>query len=470
MQEKKETLLTSEKSKKGKVFVLQSEDIKNKGIIDKIDLEIDFLKQKETINNPFPIEIFPKSIQEIIIEANDKYQFSIDYLGAGILSAAATAIGNTHKIIFKENWIEQCNLYMVIVGRPGDSKSHALNFCYKPINSYEDILYKEYEDSLKEYEDNYNSEDKSKTKKPILKKYLISDFTPEALILNHYNNPRGLCIYVDELSGWLNNFNRYNNSGEAQTYLSIWSGNTFSSDRASGKSIRIKNPYINVIGSTQTSVLKDFSKNGRSSNGFMDRLLFVYPENPKTLKWNIKKVNRQIIKNFDTIFDILIQLKTDENNEPFFISLEKLAEKHLFKWQNNRPEKYLFEYERSIDVKLQQYTIRFSLILELLFYAAENKPKKQISIDSIKSSIKLFNYFYKNALKVRSETTQKNYYETLTELQKKILSELPKEFTTARGIKIACKNKRISDRQFKTYLNDKKLFKRVSRGNYIKIL
>ena len=65
---------------------------------------------------------------------------------------------------------------------------------------------------------------------------------------------------------------------------------------------------------------------------------------------------------------------------------------------------------------------------------------------------------------------QKNYYETLTELQKTILNELPKEFTTSQGVKIACKNKRISDRQFKTYLNDRKLFKRISRGNYIKIL
>jgi len=299
---------------------------------------------------------------------------------------------------------------------------------------------------------------------------LISDFTPEALILNHSNNPRGLCIYVDELSGWLNNFNRYNNSGEAQTYLSLWSGGTFSADRASGKSIRIHKPYINVIGSTQTSVLKDFSKNGRSSNGFMDRLLFVYPENFKTLKWNIKKVNKKIIKNYANIIDNLIQLESGDNNESIIVPLEKSAEKYLFNWQNNRPKTYLFEYERSIGVKLEQYVIRFSLILELLFYASENKPKNQIGIDSIKSSIKLFDYFYKNALKVRSETTQKNHYETLTELQKTILYELPKEFTTSQGVKIACKNKRISDRQFKTYLNDKKLFKRISRGNYIKIL
>ncbi len=468
MQEKKGTLPTSEESKKGKVFVLHNEDTVKKGNIDRLDLEKDYLKQKETNNNPFPIEIFPKAIQEIIIEAHDKYQFSIDYIGSGILSAASTAIGNTHKTLVKSDWIEQSNLYMVIVGRPGDSKSHALNFCYKPINEHENTLYREYENELKEYEANYNSE--NKTKKPSLKKYLISDFTPEALIMNHSNNPRGLCIYVDELSGWLNNFNRYNNSGEAQTYLSLWSGNTFSADRASGKSIRIHKPYINVIGSTQTSVLKDFAKDGRSSNGFMDRLLFVYPENKKTLKWNIKKVNMQTISNYSKIINNLILLKKSPDNKSIIVQIEKKAKEYLFKWQNNRPDKYLFEYERSIDIKMQQYVIRFSLILHLLHNESEAKSKNEIELNTIKSSIELFDYFYNNAVKVRSETTQRNYLETLTELQKTILYELPKEFTTAIGIKIACKNKRISDRQFKTYLNDRKLFKRISRGNYIKIV
>jgi len=122
MQDKKETLSTSEESEKGKVFVLNNKDTKNNGTIDKIDLELDYLKQKETNDNPFPLDIFPKALQEFSIEANDKYQFSIDYVGSSILSAASTAIGNTHKIRIKDNWIEQSNLYMVIVGRPGDSK------------------------------------------------------------------------------------------------------------------------------------------------------------------------------------------------------------------------------------------------------------------------------------------------------------------------------------------------------------
>jgi len=472
---KKNTRITS-KSNKGKVFVMHSEDSKREAHIDAVDLENDYLKLKEKKGNPFPVEVFPKALQEVAFEANNKYQFSLDYLGSGMLSAASVAIGTSYKVNVKYGWDEKVNLFTVIVGRPGDSKSHALNFCFKPIHIRESIFFKEYENQLALYEKSIldNSESKERTKIPILKKYLISDFTPEALIIAHKNNLRGLCIYVDELNGWLKNFNRYNSSGEAETYLSLWSGTTISSDRASSKSIRVDDPFIGVIGSSQIAVLKEFAKDGRNTNGFMDRLLFVYPEEQKTLKWNIDRVDEILLQNYFAIISNLIDLDFDENNNSNILPIEKTAKEYLFNWQNNRPEEYFFEYERSIEIKLQQYVIRFALILQLIHSTVNNQPKNEVELFAIKGGIKLFKYFYHTAIRVRNEVVKKNYYETLTELQKNILKDLKDKFSTAEGIKIACKKingkPRISERQFKTYLKDTKLFKRTSHGNYEKLL
>ncbi|TQI71422.1 uncharacterized protein DUF3987 [Gramella sp. Hel_I_59] len=450
-----------------------SENEFSKNTIDRLDLESDFLNLTEKNENQFPFDIFPKVLQEIIFEASNKYQFSIDYLGAGILSASSAAIGISHKVKVKEGWNVKSNLFTVIVGRPGDSKSHALNFCFKPIHIRESELFYRYEQEVLNYEDSLESGQK-KLKKPFLEKFLISDYTLEALILSHFYNKRGLYIYVDELHGWIKNFNRYNNSGEAEIYLSLWSGTTISTDRASGKNLRIEDPFVGVIGSTQIAVLKEFAKEGRSANGFMDRLLFAYPENQKTIKWNIDKVDENILQNYFTIISNLIDLKNNENGQANIIPIEESAEKHLFNWQNNRPDEYLFDYERSIEVKLQEYVIRFALILQLIHYASDKKTKNEVQLFAVKGAIRLFEYFYHNAIKVRSEITKKNYLESLTELQKIILAELPKNFTTQAGLKIACKKvdgkPRISERQFKTYLNDRKLFKRVSHGNYEKIL
>lgn len=464
------------KNERGGLHVSHHEDTKKALNIDIIDLENDYLRLNNKSKNPFPIDVFPKELQEIAFEASNKYQFSLDYLGAGILSAASSAIGISHKVEVKKGWEEKANLFTVIVGRPGDSKSHALNFCFKPIHIKESQFFVEYENLLSEYEQSLltTSDNKNRLKKPILKKILISDFTPEALMLAHTNNKRGLYIYVDELHGWIKNFNRYNNSGEAENYLSLWSGTQISTDRASGKSLRLEDPFIGVIGSTQITVLKEFAKEGRSSNGFMDRLLFVYPDNQKTLKWNINKIDKIHLENYYAIITNLIELEQNVDGKPVLIPIEKQAKKHLFNWQNNRPEDYLFEYERSADIKLQQYVIRFALILQLIQSTISNQPKDEIQLFAIKGGIRLFKYFYHNAIRVRSEITKKNYLESLTELQKTILADLPKEFTTRQGLKIACKvingKPRISQRQFKTYLNDQKLFKRISHGNYEKRL
>jgi len=203
----------------------------------------------------------------------------------------------------------------------------------------------------------------------------------------------------------------------------------------------------------------------------MDRLLFVYPTNPKTLKWNINKVDKRLLKNYDNIISSLLDL--EKKREP--LPIEEKAKKYLFKWQNERPENFLFDYERSIEIKLQQYVLRFSLIIQLLFHTCNEGDKNKIELKSIKAGIKLFEYYKINAIRVRIQTSASNYLESLTELQQNIYKELDKEFSTKDGVNVACKvekngKPRISERQFKTYLNDKKLFKKVSRGIYKKVL
>lgn len=46
-------------------------------------------------------------------------------------------------------------------------------------------------------------EDKEQATEPVLKKFIVSDITPEQLISIHQDNKRGICLYVDELMPWL---------------------------------------------------------------------------------------------------------------------------------------------------------------------------------------------------------------------------------------------------------------------------
>lgn len=87
-------------------------------------------------------------------------------------------------------------------------------------------------------------------------RYLVSDVTQEGLSAIHSHNPRGLCLWVDELSAWFKNFTRYNNGSEEQFWLSAFNGSTTMSDRKNSQnSIFIKRPFISVVGTIQKRLL-----------------------------------------------------------------------------------------------------------------------------------------------------------------------------------------------------------------------
>ena len=97
-------------------------------------------KQKKE-KNPFPIEAFPKPIQEIIIATNESLKFPIDFTGASILFAASVAIGNSYKIKAPEGWISSAVIYIALVGKPGTNKSHPISFTLKPIQKIDSFNY-----------------------------------------------------------------------------------------------------------------------------------------------------------------------------------------------------------------------------------------------------------------------------------------------------------------------------------------
>lgn len=88
-----------------------------------------------------PLDAFPDKIQEIILNLAKYENFNVEYTVSIILSAVATAIGNSCHIRIKGEWKTCPSLYMMLVGRPGLGKTPPLGFIYKPINEYDDRLH-----------------------------------------------------------------------------------------------------------------------------------------------------------------------------------------------------------------------------------------------------------------------------------------------------------------------------------------
>lgn len=428
--------------------------------------------------NRFPVEVFPAYIQQIILATNESLNFPNDFIGSSMLYAVSVAIGNTYKVEIKKGFQESAVLYLAIVARAGTNKSHPLSFAVQPIIEQDKKTYREYEQRKQEY-DNETGLKKSErsTKdplKPVWQKTLLSDFTPEALAEIHKYNKRGIGVYIDELAGWFKNFNRYNKGSEMEFWLSAWNSKPINIDRKSGEPVFIPLPFISVAGTIQNGVLNELAKESRTQNGFIDRILFVIPDNITKPYWSETEINPVIIQNWQSIISKILSLSIqyDEtlNPKPEILLFTPEAKKILFDWQKGNADQCNNAESEAISgiySKLEMYAARLALILEIMRWSCNESDKKEISVEAIKGALQLIEYFKKSAVKVYSIISNSNPLDKFPADKQTLYKALPDYFTTDTGLQVA-ESLGIPERTFKRFLNERDLFNNVSRGEYEK--
>ena len=416
----------------------------------------------------FPLGAMPMKIQRIIREANDCYGFPIDYLAGAMLVALGLGIGNTHFARLKGKWDESAILFMALVGCPGACKSHPLNFAIRPFSDLDCKSTQEYTKAYTEYERQRELPMKERTEvrpiAPVCKRHLISDATPEAMLQIHSENLRGICMWNDELAGWFKNFSRYNKGSDEEYWLKLFNANPTFSDRKGAKnSVYISRPFVSVVGTIQNGILNELAQGSRSSNGFIDRLLFVISNNQDKQPWSDQEPTFDIETAWAEIIGKLMAMpySTDENG---YIVSEILqfapdAKSRLYEWQRentddcNRAES---DALKGIYNKFDFHAIRFCLILQLARWACGEADKTEIDLISVENAVSLINYFKMTARRVQGIISEM----TLTEQQRVVVTALPKVFTTEEGIRIAVENG-MQGRTFQDFLK-----KSVSVGSY----
>ena len=429
----------------------------------------------------FPVGIFPSKIQRIIHEVHECQSYPVDYTAASILTAIAVGIGNTHLLQLKQGWVESAILFVALVGRPGANKSHPLSFAMKPYIDFDYRQNLEFGKLYAKFEQDVSMSKKERLdsgldefpQEPIRRRFLVSDITPEGLSYIHAQNKRGLCLWSDELSAWFKNFNRYNNGSEEQFWLSVFSAKAVISDRKNAKSsVFITRPFIPVIGTIQKKILCELAKGDRSSNGFIDRILFIMPTLQSKARWSDKDISDNLELEWHTLMNKLIHLEYsfDENNEiqPSIVTFSEEARRLLYQWQHHHAELCDSEGNETllgVYCKLEIYIIRFCLVIQITRWLCGECGKEQVDADTVQRAILLTDYFKGTATKVQNLMSET----LLTSQQQSTFYHLPKLFTTAQGLQIAAEQG-MKERAFKEFLSKYigTLFQKDKHGEYRK--
>ena len=430
----------------------------------------------------FPVKIFAQPVQEIITATNESLDYPFDFVGSAILYSASIGIGSTYRVRVKKAWTEPAIIYLAILGRPGTNKSHPLAWALSPIHKKDAQSYRLYEEQMRYFKE---AEQMSKSErdedgigelvKPYWIKSLLSDFTPEALVEVHKHNLRGIGIYVDELASWYKSFGRYSKGAEAEFWLSAFNASPVCVDRKGSEPTYISNPFISVIGTMQPSVLMELASGNRSSNGFMDRLLFSYDEDIKTPYWSEKELPDDIPMLWSSIIENLFKyqhIKDEEGKlKSNILDFSKEAKGILYSWQ-----KGFIDEVNTLDndilsglySKLSVYCIRFALILEVLDNAIRGDEPRQINTKAVEGAIELVGYFKAKAIKVRSITDQSMQpIDSYSKQHRDLYDSLSKEFET-KEMNEKAKEYALTRKQIFTFLKKGDLFEKVKHGTYKK--
>ena len=438
----------------------------------------------QSTTKAFPVHVLPERLQRIIRELHDSNGFPVDYTAASMMAAISVALGNSHRVEVKRNWYESAILYIAIVGRPGACKSHPLAFAMRPLVNADSKNNLDYQKKYAEYQQAIAMSRKERVhagfeqfpKEPKRLRYLVSDVTQEGLSAIHSHNPRGLCLWVDELSAWFKNFTRYNTGSEEQFWLSAFNGSTTISDRKNCQnSIFIKRPFISVVGTIQKRLLTELANGERAANGFIDRILFAMTKSNVKPRWNEDEVRDDLDREWERILHRLLSVEcvVNEDKEPIptVMRFTPDAKRRLYEWQHENAalcDKEMSDNMVSFFCKLEIYVLRFCLILRLIRWAvSEGQPRpSDIEDDDVAGAIELAEYFRANALNVLTCISE----EKLNELHRTVYEHLPEEFSTADGIRIA-ERFGMKDHTFKMFLtrNLNTLFRRIRQGWYQKL-
>jgi hypothetical protein len=260
--------------------------------------------------------LIPEALRGWVLDTAERFQCPPDYFAMAALVEAGQLLGRMIAIRPKQhdNWYEHANLWGGIVAPPGFMKSPAIREAFHPLFRLERQARTKYDEAKRAAEVDREIAESNRTiirnrlrgkdltdadrerlahqlsevtfEEPTCRRYIINDVTVEKVgeLLNQ--NPNGLVLLCDELSGWMGLMEQPEHVNARAFYLAAWSGKAaYTYDRIGRGSLFIEGACLSVFGAVVPGTLERYLRStfsGERADGFIQRFqLLVYPDLPE---------------------------------------------------------------------------------------------------------------------------------------------------------------------------------------------
>lgn len=400
---------------------------------DRVDADPDFEPippPKREKASEFPVSVFPKKTREFLELASKGLQTQPDLIGLHMLAALGSAIGNSREIEILEGWTRRANLYACLIARPGSAKSRAQELATEPIEDLQNEAFELYNSLDEEYKIAHDAfelelnqwkkesrpieERPEEPAKPLLNHYFLNNSTTERLIQILEYNHRGVAFVFDELNAWLQSMGQYKGGkgADKELYLSLWSNRTIKVDRVKddGRSINVPKPFVSVFGNLPPDELpKMVTSEGSTGEGFIDRVLFSYPEEKDFAHLTRDGISKRIRKNYKEIIYSLYALQpaaagngymqpaTVRMSDPVWNLFKSWCDQQIDEINDKKVPDRLVGVWRKMENQLASLTL---IMHQLRFVEGEVEDQYEIDEVSMLCGMELADYFKAHAKKV----------------------------------------------------------------------
>ena len=317
----------------------------------------------------FSLELLPASFRPLVADIADRMQVPLDYPAVVMVLTLAGAVNRRATIQPKANdssWVVVPNLWGGLIAPPGFMKSPVIQAATRPLNQKQTEWRKRYEDELREHalaleewelkRSAWRDLSKQALKKgnpaldrppdappaPVLGRLVVNDATFEALHQTMSENPAGILVIRDELTGWWNQLDRAGREGERAFCLSAWNGDTSHTvDRITRGTVHVEACCMSMLGGIQPgrlrSYLADALIDGPSNDGLIQRFqVLVWPDPPLDWKYIDREPDAEAERTAGVIFKTLTEL--DPMN-PLRFRFSREAQELFIAWLTELEEK-----------------------------------------------------------------------------------------------------------------------------------
>jgi hypothetical protein len=377
---------------------------------------------------PFPTGSLPEPYATYVKEVAIARQCDPAAVAMPLLASLAGTIGNARKVQLGSDWLAPSVLWLTMVAPSGAVKSPGFEAAVAPVQEIDNAEWESWRKANVEYQTAqlaYQAEldDWRRAKKktpqdppvaplePILTRVVVEDTTMQALAGILADNPRGLLLARDELSGWVRSFDQFTGSkgADLSRWLEIYGAKPLRVDRKSDGHVHVPRAAVSICGTIQTDLLTEVFGHNEQASGLLARFLLAAPPERRRSWSRMRTAQPPDREALRARFRDLGALDLPQEGKPPVILVLSEEASDLYEAWFKSHESRSWNTEagawKSALAKLEEVPGRLGLVLAL---AGSTEPAmvKEVDSDAIRRAIEMTSWFVSEGERVYALMTE----------------------------------------------------------------